>query len=249
MIEVKNLSYSYGRGDVLSDINLFVSKGEITFILGPNGSGKSTLLKCLNRILKPKGCVLIEGKDLSELSPMEIAKIIGYVPQKSEIANLTVFDTILLGRKPYMKWKPTEEDYKIVEKIIKDLGLEELSVRKLTELSGGELQKVIIARALAQQPKILLLDEPTNNLDLKNQIEILKLVKGIVRERGISAVITTHDLNVATSFADKVILMKNGRILACGGVEIINEKNVKEIYGVDVSVVRVNGTSLIVPLT
>ncbi len=247
MIRVEKLRYSYGSREVLSNVNLIVSEGEITFILGPNGCGKTTLLKCINAILKPKGCVYVDGENVFTLAPSEIAKKIGYVPQRSGVADMTVFDAILLGRKPYMGLKVSEEDYKIVEEVINDLNLQNLALRKLGELSGGELQKVIIARALAQKPKVLLLDEPTSNLDIKNQIEILRLVRRIVRERRISAIIATHDLSLATLFADKVVMMKNGEIFAIGGAEVINESNIKAIYGIDVKVVRTNGLALVVP--
>jgi len=249
MIEAKSVTFGYNSKRVLNDIDLEIREGEIVFLLGPNGSGKTTLLKCIAGILKPEGAVFVDGKSLTSVSKRELAKILGYVPQRGEASFLTVFDTILLGRRPHIGWEAKEEDYKIVEEIVRLFGLEDLASRKLNELSGGELQLVLIARAFAQQPKYILLDEPTNNLDLKNQIKVMKLVKKIVREKGISAVISTHDLNIATSFADKVILMKNGRILACGGVEIISEKNIKEVYGVDVKVVKIDGTSLIAPLT
>ncbi len=130
---------------------------------------------------------------------------------------------------------------------MKVLNIENLAFKKLNELSGGELQKVIIARALAQEPKILLLDEPTNNLDIKSQIEIMNLIRKIVKSDGISAVITSHDLNLAAYYADRIVMMKNGRIFAEGGVEVINEANVKAAYGIDVKIVRFNGKCLIVP--
>ncbi len=195
-IKAQGLRFSYNSREILKGLDFEIRKGEMFFIVGPNGSGKSTLLKCLNGILKPRGAVYIGKDELCKLSKNELAKIIGYVPQRSEINHLTVFDTILLGRKPHLKWGISDRDIEVVNKAIDLLELNELAFRRLTELSGGELQKVVIARALAQEPKIILLDEPTNNLDLKNQIEVMKILERIVREQGISAVITMHDLNV-----------------------------------------------------
>uniref|UniRef100_A0A7C4W4E7 ABC transporter ATP-binding protein n=1 Tax=Geoglobus ahangari TaxID=113653 RepID=A0A7C4W4E7_9EURY len=248
MIEVKNLFFGFNSKRVLEDINLEIREGEMVFLLGPNGSGKTTLLRCIAGILKPEGAVYIEGKSLRSISRTELAKILGYVPQRGEISFLTVFDAVLLGRKPHIGWEAKEEDYRVVEEIIRLFGLENLASRKLNELSGGELQLVLIARALAQQPKYILLDEPTNNLDIRNQVGIMKILRRIVRERNISTVITTHDLNLAVSFADRVVLIKNGRVFAQGGVEVINEKNVREVYGVNVRVIRMDGTLLIAPL-
>jgi len=164
MITVKNLSFSY-KEPVLNDLNFEAKEGEVIFILGPNGSGKTTLLRCIAGILKPKGAVLIENMSLNDFSRKELAKRIAYVPQRGDTGFLTVFDVILLGRKPYMGFGPSYEDYRIVKEVISLLNLERLAFRRINELSGGELQKVMIARALAQKPRILLLDEPTNNLE------------------------------------------------------------------------------------
>ncbi|MET1123870.1 MAG: ABC transporter ATP-binding protein [Archaeoglobaceae archaeon] len=246
MIEIKALSFSYNSKEILKDLCLEIPRGEMVFLLGPNGSGKTTLLKCIAGILKPKGAVLVEKRDLAKLPRSEIAKIFGYVPQRGEISHLTVFDVILLGRKPYMGWEPKEEDYKAVEEVIKIFELENLATRKLTELSGGELQLVLIARAFAQNPRYILLDEPTNNLDIRNQIAVMKLLKMAVREKGMSAVVTTHELNLAANFANRIVMLKNGRIFASGGVEVLNEENIKAVYGVDVEIVRLRGRMAVI---
>ena len=247
MITVKDLSYAYGDREVLREIEFYVNYGETLFIVGPNGSGKTTLLKCLANILKPKGAIYIEGQELLQLPRREIAKRIGYLPQRGEVSNLTVFDAILLGRKPYMSWGPSQRDLKIVNEIVDALELKDLALRRLTELSGGELQKVLIARALVQEPKIILLDEPTNNLDLKNQVEIMKLLKRIVIERGVAAIITTHDLNLAALYADKIIMLKEGRITAIGGVDVLNPENIEKVYGVKPKIVQHDGRPIILP--
>ncbi|MEM0203943.1 MAG: ABC transporter ATP-binding protein [Archaeoglobaceae archaeon] len=247
MLEVKGLGYSYGKRDVLREIAFSLTEGEMLFILGPNGSGKTTLLKCLNKILKPRGSIYVEGIDLRKLSPLEVARKFSYVPQRSDVSALTVFDAILLGRKPYVRWEVSEEDIRIVEETIKMLKIEHLALRRLNELSGGELQLVLIARAFAQQPKYLLLDEPTNNLDIKNQIEVMSLVKKAVKEKSVSAIVTMHDINLALNFAEKILLLKNGEVFAFGGREVINEEILDAVYGLRAEVVRYDGRVVVVP--
>ncbi|MEM0350491.1 MAG: ABC transporter ATP-binding protein [Archaeoglobaceae archaeon] len=247
MLEVEKLSYKYGNREVLENIAFSVKKGEMLFILGPNGSGKTTLLKCLNRILKPNGAVYIEKVDLRKIPQAEIAKIFGYVPQRGEINSLTVFDAILLGRRPYIKWNVSDRDIEVVEETIKMLKIEHLALKRLNELSGGELQLVLIARAFAQEPKFLLLDEPTNNLDIRNQIEVMRLVKKAVKEREISAIVTMHDLNLALNYAEKVLLLKNGKIFAFGGKEVVNEETIREVYGVKAEIIKLDGKMIIIP--
>jgi iron complex transport system ATP-binding protein len=247
VLEVEGLSFSYGNREVLRKIAFSVKEGEMLFILGPNGSGKTTLLKCLNRILKPKGAIYVDKVDLGKISSFEIAKKFGYVPQRGEISFLTVFDAVLLGRRPYIKWEAKKEDLMIVEETIRMLGIEHLALRKLNELSGGELQLVLIARAFAQRPKYLLLDEPTNNLDIKNQVEVMRIIRKAVKEKGISAIVSMHDVNIALSYADKMMLLKDGKIFAFGGVEILDGKLLKEVFGIEAEIVRYNGRMLVVP--
>ncbi len=246
MLRVENLSFAYNSDDVLRDVSFEVRSGEMMFILGPNGSGKTTLLKCLARILKPRGCVLIEGVNAAKLDELEIAKIIGYVPQSGEGGYLTVFDAIILGRKPYMGWKPSEEDVRVVEDVITLLGLEDIAFRRLNEISGGELQKVMIARALAQKPKVLLLDEPTNHLDVKNKIEIMNVLRRLANQ-GYAIVVVTHDLSFASLYADRIVLMKDGKIIAQGGKDVLTDEVVKRVYGIEVEVLRMDGRVLILP--
>lgn len=247
MLEVENLCYSFGKKEVLKDIAFSVAEGEMLFIIGPNGSGKTTLLKCLNGILKAKGAIYVEKMDLSKLSQREIAKKFGYVPQRGEISFLTVFDAILLGRRPYINWEASEEDIRIVEETIKMLKIEHLALRKLNELSGGELQLVLIARAFAQQPRYLLLDEPTNNLDIRNQIEVMRLIKNAVKEKRISAIVTMHDINLTLNYAEKVLVLKDGKIFAFGGRETINRDVIDAVYGIKAEIVSYNGRILFVP--
>ncbi|SHI64314.1 ABC transporter ATP-binding protein [Desulfofundulus thermosubterraneus] len=249
ILSVDGVEFSYGSRPVLKDIKLEVNRGEFFSILGNNGAGKSTLLKCLNRILKPQtGTILIEKEDLFALSRREVARRLGYVAQRYESTRLTVFDAVLLGRIPHIKWSTTAKDLEIVRNVLGILGLEEFSLRYLDELSGGELQKVVIARALAQEPRVLLLDEPTSNLDLKNQFEVLKTVKSAAREQNIAAVVVMHDLNLALRFADKFLLLKNRTVFACGGMEIMTPENIAGVYGVPVAVERLANIPVVVPL-
>lgn len=249
ILKADSISFSYSNKRVLESISFNIDKGDCVAILGVNGAGKSTLLKCLNRILKTDdGCVYIENKNINNMSQIEIAKNMGYVPQRANASRMTVFDTVLLGRKPYIKVDVTDKDLEIVNDILKELSLEKYSLRYLDELSGGECQKVIIARALAQQPKILLLDEPTSSLDLKNQIEVLDFIQGIAKNRGISVVVIIHDLNLALRFADKFIMLKNNRIYAVGGKEIITEKTIKDVYSVDVNIRNIDGKTVVIPV-
>jgi iron complex transport system ATP-binding protein len=170
------------------------------------------------------------------------------VAQRCETARFTVFDAVLLGRKPFVKWDVSARDLEIVHRVLGMLGLEEFALRYLDELSGGELQKVVIARALAQQPRVLLLDEPTSNLDLKNQLEVLHIVKRSVREQNIAAVVVMHDLNLALRFSDKFLLLKERTLFACGGMEIMTPENITSVYGVPVIMEKLRDVPVVVPL-
>ena len=248
-IKVNELNFSYSEEDeVLKDINFTLNDNEILGIVGPNGSGKSTLLKNINGILEPRtGNIKLNGKPIGKLSREDVAKIVGYVPQnESKEFPSTVFDTVLLGRKPYINWKPTSEDLKKVSNIIKLLGLQELSMRDIKQLSGGQKQKVMVARSLAQDPDILLLDEPTSDLDLKHQLEVLKIIEEQVKN-GRSAVLAIHDLNLAGRYCDKILMLNNGEVYDFGGPEILSRENIETVYGVKVSVSNHMGRSLVVP--
>lgn len=209
ILDVNGVEFNYSSKEVLSNIKFHLKKNEILAILGPNGVGKTTLLKCMNAILKPdKGTIMIEEEDVLKLEQIEIARRLGYVPQHCESAKLTAFDAILLGRMPHIKWNISTEDVMLVEAVIKRLKLEDLALRYIDELSGGELQKIGIARALAQNPKLLLLDEPTSSLDLKNQLNILDIIRDVVKKEDVSAIMTMHDLNLAFRYADKFLFLK-----------------------------------------
>ena len=171
----------------------------------------------------------------------------GYIAQHQTPAHCTVFNAVLLGRRPYFKWDAGPEDLEIVDRILHATGLVPYAMRRLDQLSGGELQKVVIARALCQQPRLLLMDEPTSNLDLKNQIDTTKIIKTIMARQNISVIATMHDINLALRFSNKFILMKNGRIHAAGAMEIITRENIAQVYGVDVDINLWRGVPVIVP--
>ncbi len=249
ILTVQGVTFHYPSRPVLEQVSFAVEKGELLAILGTNGSGKTTLLKCLNRILKPAtGAVLIDSQPIAALSRNALAQRIGYVEQQRSGSRATVFNAVLLGRKPYIQWDITRRDMEIAAQALETLGLDGYALRCLDELSGGELQKVVIARALAQQPEILLMDEPTSSLDLKNQLEVLKLVRQVVRERGLAAVIALHDLNLALRFADRFLLLKDKRIYAAGGPEVMTPANIESVYAVPVAVTSHNGNAVVIPL-
>ncbi len=247
-IEIKNLSFAYNGGLVLKNLNHTFNKGELISIVGPNGSGKSTLIKCLDGLLKYKeGEIFLDGVNLSSMKAEEIAKIIAYVPQtESNTFPSTVFDTILMGRKPHINWSPSKRDFEIVSEVIQLLDLNDISLKYINKLSGGQRQRVFIARALAQEPQVLLMDEPTANLDLKHQLEVLKILKNLSK-KGITVIIAIHDLNLALQYCDQFILLNNGEIFSSGGKEIISHENIELLYGIKVDIIRQNGNCFIVP--
>ncbi len=248
-LEVRNLRYGYTpEREVVRGVSFTVRAGECVAVLGTNGVGKTTMLKCINRIIRPKsGEVLVDGLPVHRLSGRELAQRIGYVPQACEFADSSVFDAVLLGRKPFLQWDVTKRDLEIVQDVLQRMGLEEYAHREVNALSGGERQKVSIARALAQQAPVLLFDEPTSSLDLRNQLEVLDMTKQVVRQQGLAAVVILHDLNLALRFADQFLVMKEGTVCAFGGREVVNPEMIREVYGVQARVLEVNGRPVVVP--
>lgn len=249
ILSVRGIHFSYDSTSILKDISFEMNPGQIMGVLGVNGAGKSTLLKCLNRILRPHmGTVLLSETQILSLRRHEIAKRMGYVPQRYDQDHLTVFDAVLLGRKPHMKWGPTNHDISVVENVLQTMGLSEHALRSVKTLSGGQAQKVIIARALAQEPDVLLLDEPTSNLDVRNQLEVMGLVMDAVKQRNVCAMIAIHDLNLALRFSDTVMFLKKGQVHAFQERGAVTPEMIEEVYGVTALIRDVAGHSVVVPL-
>ncbi len=250
-ITIKDLSFSYGSRKILEDLNVAVGDSEVLSLVGPNGSGKTTLIKCIDRILKPKGTILLNGgRDLQSLSRQEVAKYIGYVPQSATgVLTTTVFDTILMGRKPHMGWRVADDDIDKVVEVMKLLHIEEFALKDFSELSGGQKQRVLIARALCQEPEVLLLDEPTSSLDLKHQLEALETIRSLVKRTKISAVMAIHDLNLAARYSDTLVMLKDGMVYSAGDPgELLTEENIRTIYGVEAVVMRELDRPYVVPI-
>ena len=247
MMQIKDLSFRYKGGpDILKDVSFHMSPGRFLGILGNNGVGKSTLLKCLDRILMPvSGQVILDGEDLLSKSAREVAKRVAFVSQSVPSTQMTVHDVVMLGRRPYMKWGFTEEDHMIVHDAMHRLDVEDMRGRFLDQLSGGEKQKVMLARALAQQPKVLLLDEPTSALDIQNQYQVLKMVRDLCHKDGLIAAVVIHDLNLALRFCDRFLLLKDGAVYRYGDRSILDSEALKEVYGIDAQVIEVNGRHMV----
>jgi iron complex transport system ATP-binding protein len=239
-ISIKDLSFAYRHANVLENLTIDVGKGEIVGLVGPNGSGKTTLIKCIDHILKPKGSILIGGNEIGSMTIPEVARHIGYVPQTSSpVPSSTVFDVVLMGRRCYMGWRVGDEDVDSVTEILRRFNLDDMALRDFNTLSGGQKQKILIARALCQNPEVLLLDEPTSNLDLKHQLEALQHIRELVEKTNISVVMSIHDLNLASRFADRLVMLKEGEIVAVGPpASLITPCIIRDVYGVEAKVVH-----------
>jgi len=235
-IEVRHIKLGYGNKDVISDVSFNVLPGELLGLVGPNGSGKSTLIKSLCRILAPRsGTILANGKDLAAYSRRDLAKLISVVPQTPVLPSaFTAFEIVLMGRNPHLGLLEYEgaRDISIAWQAMERTGTRHLAERRIGELSGGEIQSVVIARALAQETQSILLDEPTANLDIGRQIEILDLIKEECRTRNLAVVAALHDLNLAAHYCEKLVLIKQGELFAFGTpVEVITPENICAVYG------------------
>ena len=247
MMEVKNLSFHYhGEEEILKNVNFSLESGQFLAILGNNGVGKSTLLKCLNKILKADtGELLLDGENILQMSNHGVSCRIAFVSQTVPSTQMTVHDMVMLGRRPYMRWGFTEEDHRIVHRAMDRLNLDALRGRFLNQLSGGERQKVMLARALAQQPKLLLLDEPTSSLDIHNQYQVLNIVRELCHGDGLTAIVVIHDLNLALRFCDRFLLLRQGQVYAAGDSTVLTPQTLKDVYQIDGRVVEVEGQKMV----
>ncbi|MEA1909272.1 MAG: ABC transporter ATP-binding protein [Euryarchaeota archaeon] len=250
-LKVEDVEFGYNGTLVLEGISIDLDRSEIIGIVGPNGAGKSTLIRCIDRILTPRGgTILLDGADMGKMTRMEIAKEMGYVPQTTtRVFPATVFDTVLMGRRPHLGWKSSVDDVDIVLGVLELLGIMEFAMRDFNEISGGQQQKVLIARALAQEADILLLDEPTSNLDIRHQLEVMEIMQGIVRAKSISAIVAIHDLNLASRYTDRLLMMNGGRIFAAGDPEsVLTVENIRRAYGVEALVKSDGERPYIIPV-
>lgn len=235
---MKGVSYVYRNSvePAIKDVNLVLEKPGLYCVVGPNGVGKSTMVKCINKLLKPTtGQVLIDGRDIKEMKFNEIAEHIGYVPVASaDVFSMPAMDAILLGRKTGNKWRITSDDIEMAYRVMRIMGIQDLAMRGFKELSAGQHQKVSIARGLVQEPKMLILDEPTANLDVKHQVYVAELLRGMAVELNMIVLIISHDLNIAAKYAHQIIIMENGTVTEVGTPEeTVIKSTVTRIYGVD----------------
>lgn len=242
-LRVEDLHFRYREQPVLDGAELDIREGEVFGILGPNGCGKTTLLKNLNRNLTPEaGRVLIGDDDIAGLTKKEIAREIAAVPQGNEIRfSFTVRDIVAMGRMPFQRQFEGEStsDGEIIDNALRDVGIWDMRDRHINEMSGGERQRVIIARALAQTPKFLLMDEPTNHLDINMQFEVLDLVHRLSREKGMTVVIVSHDLPMAARYCDRMALIRDHKVMCVGTPEeVLTPENMRTVFGVDAELTR-----------
>lgn len=252
MLEVKDLSVSYGSRHILKKVNLKAREGEVIGIVGPNGSGKTTFLKSIVKYLKPDaGSICINEKNINDMDNRQIAKNVAVVSQIVSIGfDFTVRDIVLMGRTPYISGAERPEDIKIAEDAMKRTNTYDFRERMVTQLSGGELQRVIIARALAQTPRILLLDEPTSHLDIAHQVEIFDLVREAANG-GLTVIAVIHDLNLAAHYCDRICMLKGGEIVCIGQPKaVFTEENIQHTFNipVEVNTLKTNNSLYIMPL-
>lgn len=241
-LEVRGLKYTYGKYLVLDGVDLPIVDGEVIGILGPNGCGKTTLLKNLNKNLEPTGgCVMLDGESMADLSKKEIAREVAVVPQTNEIRfAFTVRDIVAMGRMPFqgMMGAPSREDERIVDEAIRRTGLSKHVDRHINTMSGGERQRVIIARAIAQTPKYLLMDEPTLHLDISMQFDALNLVHKLSRETGLTVVIVSHDLGMVARYCDRIVMIHDHKVHCVGTPEeVLTPENMRTVFNVDAELV------------
>ena len=249
MLQIENLHFSYSRRgrEVLQGLDLQLEEGKVGILLGKNGCGKTTLFKNILGLCTPDaGRILLDGDELSQLSRQERAARIAFVPQHIHFGALTVLDSILMGRVSRFGLTPGKEDIAAVERIIEETGLTELAACNAEELSGGEKQKIAIARAMAQEPKLLVLDEPTGNLDISNEKQMIAEAKKLAREQGISVLSSLHDFNQALSLGDRFFFMRGGKMLRSGGADCFTADTIRETFGVDVRIVDVDGQRIVI---
>ncbi len=246
-LSMENVEFSYGKNGklTLNNITIDIRNPQLISIIGPNGVGKSTLIHCMNKILEPTGgVVMVDDVDVKGIKVKDLAKKMGYVPYtSSDTFPLTVIDTILMGRNPHSTMRSDiKEDMKIVKEVLQLMDIVPLALRPFNELSAGQHQRVMLARGLAQEPEILLLDEPTANLDIRHQLDVIRILKKLAVQKNIVVIMISHDLNLAAKYSDNVIMMAHGTIYAVGKpIDVITRESIKEVYDVDSEVMIHDG--------
>lgn len=241
ILTVSQLSFKYKDNPILQDITFSVNTGEFISIIGPNGTGKTTLLKCINQVVSvPEQTIILFGKDIKEYSLIEKAKIIAYVPQQTQVMfSISVIEGMIQGRSAHQKYRYTQEDYDKVYEMMEFFEISHLALRNMNEISGGERQMVLVARALIQEPHLLLLDEPTSALDMKNQIMILNKLEKLIHEKHLSVIMTIHDLNLASMYSHRILALQNQRIYKNSQPNaVITKKMIQDMYGIEADIIH-----------
>jgi iron complex transport system ATP-binding protein len=241
MLEVSGIACGYDGGDVLTDVSLRLAPGDFVAVAGPNGSGKSTLIRAMSRVLRPRrGAATLEGADLYELPARRSAQAIAVLPQETSLEfEFTCEEIVLMGRAPHLGRfeTETERDRAVVREAMERTSTWDLRHRAIIELSGGERQRVLLARAFAQEPRVLLLDEPTSHLDLTFQVQILRLVRALRDEKKTAVLASLHDLNLASAYADRIVLLSRGRVVATGSPrDVLTEAVLRPVFGDELTV-------------
>ncbi len=240
-LDVDGLIQGYGGSPILEDISFSANSGELLTILGPNGCGKSTLIKTLCNVSRPKsGSITMDGVDTKDMDPKELAKLIGYVPQTITSSGYSsVYDLVLIGRKPYVEWTYSHEDLQIAADAMITMNVNTYLDKDVQELSGGQRQRVFIARALAQDPEFYIFDEPTSSFDLRNQLDTMRIMKNIIRQKNACLIVALHDLNLAIRYSDRVMVLNDKRIYNIGKPEdVITSKMIRDVYGVSADILE-----------
>lgn len=249
MIQVRSLSKLYGKKSVVEDVTVNIQRGQITSFIGPNGAGKSTLLSMVSRLLDADtGEVLIDNSDVRRMKSNEFAKLVSILKQSNYMnVRLTIRELVSFGRFPYSQGRLTEEDEKMVDQAIDYMGLGDMQNQYLDELSGGQRQRAFIAMVIAQDTEYILLDEPLNNLDMKHSVQIMKILRRLVDELGKTVVIVLHDINFASVYSDRIVALKDGKVVKEGPTqEIIQSPALKEIYDMDIPIQEMNNCRICV---